>query len=53
MRFDEIAAGVSKIRPVEHRLELIPGETHHFDRAPERMKAVIRSWLEQQTGKTR
>ena len=26
-------------------LELIPGETHHFDRVPERMKTVIRSWL--------
>ncbi len=33
------------------RLELIPGETHHFDQAPEQMKAIIRSWLEQQTGK--
>ena len=30
------------------RLELIPGETHHFDQAPERMKTLIRSWLEQQ-----
>ena len=35
------------------RLELIPGETHHFDRAPERMKTLIRSWLDQQTGKAR
>lgn len=30
------------------RLELIPGETHHFDQAPEQMKTLIRSWLEQQ-----
>ena len=27
------------------RLELIPGETHHFDQKPEQMKRVIRSWL--------
>lgn len=30
------------------RLEIIPGETHHFDRYPEKMKAVIRDWLIQQ-----
>ena len=35
------------------KLELIPGETHHFDQAPEQMKNLIRSWLEQQTGKAR
>ena len=27
------------------RLEILPGETHHFDQNPERMKAVIRDWL--------
>ncbi|MBR4502483.1 MAG: alpha/beta fold hydrolase [Clostridia bacterium] len=27
------------------RLEIIPGETHHFDRSPERMEKVIRDWL--------
>ena len=27
------------------RLEVIPGETHHFDQVPERMKTVIRDWL--------
>ena len=27
------------------QLELIPGETHHFDRCPEQMKTVIRDWL--------
>lgn len=27
------------------RLEIIPGETHHFDRHPEQMKALIRAWL--------
>ena len=27
------------------RLEVIPGETHHFDRHPERMKELIRDWL--------
>ncbi len=26
-------------------LEIIPGETHHFDRCPERMEKVIRDWL--------
>lgn len=30
--------------------ELIPGETQHVDRAPERMKTVIRRWPEQKTG---
>ncbi len=29
-------------------LELIPGETHHFDRAPDRMKTLIRDWLKQE-----
>ena len=33
------------------RLELIPGETHHFDRAPEQMKRLIRDWLTQQRAK--
>lgn len=33
------------------KLELIPGETHYFDQAPEQMKDIIRRWLEQQTGK--
>ena len=32
------------------RLELIPGETHHFDQAPEQMKRIIRDWLIQQRG---
>ncbi|MBR4457824.1 MAG: alpha/beta fold hydrolase [Clostridia bacterium] len=27
------------------RLEIISGETHHFDRDPERMRALIRGWL--------
>ena len=27
------------------RLEVIPGETHHFDRHPERMEELIRDWL--------
>ncbi|MBQ1410685.1 MAG: alpha/beta fold hydrolase [Oscillospiraceae bacterium] len=26
----------------------LPGETHHFDRAPEQMQAAIRSWLLEQ-----
>ena len=26
-------------------LEIIRGETHHFDRHPEQMKAIIRDWL--------
>ena len=47
----DVAAAAERYRTC--RLELIPGETHHFDRAPERMKSVIRSWLEQQTGKAR
>lgn len=47
----DVAAAAERYRNC--RLELIPGETHHFDRAPERMKTLIRSWLEQQTGKAR
>ena len=47
----DVAAAAERYRNC--RLELILDETHHFDRAPERMKAVIRSWLEQQTGKAR
>ena len=27
------------------RLEMIHGETHHFDRYPEKMRTVIREWL--------
>ena len=27
------------------RLEMIAGETHHFDRHPEQMEALIREWL--------
>ena len=27
------------------RLEILEGETHHFDRFPEKMQAVIRDWL--------
>ena len=27
------------------RLEIIPGETHHFDRCTERMQTLIREWL--------
>ena len=27
------------------QLEIIPGETHHFDRSPEKMKELIREWL--------
>lgn len=42
----DVAAAAERYRNC--RLELIPGETHHFDRAPERMKTLIRSWLEQQ-----
>ncbi len=34
------------------RLEIIPGETHHFDVCPERMTAVIRDWLEQRKAGT-
>ena len=47
----DVAAAAERYRNCS--LELIPGETHHFDRAPEQMKAVIRNWLEQQTGKAR
>ncbi len=28
------------------RLEIIPGETHHFNRATAQMQALIRAWLE-------
>ena len=31
-------------------LSVIPGETHHFDRFPEKMKAVILEWLLKQKG---
>ena len=27
------------------QLEIIPGESHHFDRHPEQMKDIIRKWL--------
>ena len=47
----DVAAAAERYRNC--KLELIPGETHHFDRAPERMKTIIRNWLEQQTGKAR
>ena len=30
------------------RLEILPGETHHFDRDTERMNAIIREWLTEQ-----
>ena len=33
------------------RLEIIPGETHHFDRFPERMETVIREWITDITGR--
>ena len=29
------------------RLEIIPGETHHFNRHPKTMKNIIRGWLEE------
>ena len=29
------------------RLEVIPGETHHFDRCPQMMKETIRTWLQE------
>ncbi len=32
------------------RLELLPGETHHFDRDPGRMEALIRDFLRQRAG---
>ena len=31
-------------------LAVIAGETHHFDRYPEKMKEIIRNWLMKQTG---
>jgi fermentation-respiration switch protein FrsA (DUF1100 family) len=45
----DVAAASERYR--NGKLELIPSETQHFDRAPERMKTIIRNWLEQQTGK--
>ena len=30
-------------------LEVIAGETHHFDRHPEQMQSIIRAWMEKQT----
>ena len=30
------------------RLAVIPGESHHFDRHPEQMKAAIRDWLKEE-----
>ena len=29
-----------------YELALIPGETHHFDKQQDRMRSVIREWLE-------
>ena len=29
-------------------LALLPGETHHFDQAPEQMEAIIRAWLKKE-----
>ena len=29
------------------QLEIIAGETHHFDRYPDKMKAITREWLKQ------
>ena len=29
-------------------LAVIPGETHHFDRHPDRMREIIRNWMEKQ-----
>ena len=34
------------------RLEIIPGETHHFDKHPDLMKEIIREWLRTVTAKT-
>lgn len=42
----DVAAAAERYR--NGTLELIPDETHHFDRAPEQMKALIRDWLKQQ-----
>ena len=33
-------------------LAVIPGETHHFDRHPDRMRAIITAWLRRQRGAT-
>ncbi|MBQ3702037.1 MAG: alpha/beta fold hydrolase [Oscillospiraceae bacterium] len=30
-------------------LVVIPGETHHYDRFPEKMKAIIRKWMTEQS----
>ncbi|MBR5108701.1 MAG: alpha/beta fold hydrolase [Clostridia bacterium] len=32
-------------RYADCRLEIIQGESHHFDRHPDRMKEIIRAWL--------
>lgn len=32
------------------RLEILPGESHHFDRHPERANALIRRWLRDAAG---
>ena len=32
-------------------LEIMSGETHHFDRKPEEMQRLIRTWLEKQAAK--
>ncbi len=34
------------------RLEIIPDETHHFDRYPEKMQAIIRDWLRRRTAES-
>lgn len=31
------------------RLAVIPGETHHYDRFPEKMKTIIREWMIEQS----
>ena len=40
---DSVAAAS---RYADCQLEIIPGETHHFDRHPEKMKRLIQAWLE-------
>ena len=40
---DEARAAAERYR--QCHLAVIPGETHHFDRAPEQMRTVIRDWL--------
>lgn len=42
----EVEAAARRFRNC--RLDLIPGETHHFDQAPESMRTAIRDWLRQQ-----